>query len=297
MFDPAAAVAKPPRFVLVRKGSAYDEDALVLLLDELSRGSDIVFDMILDVLDRQDIDVSLQSVAWATGNFPPSTARSEALRDRFALWFWVRQGMPDVSAVIMAHATNMHSLLSVGDMPTWTEVEEVRKAVPGRKAIKVCDEILTLLSQEASKAGLEVNNRRITQWFNLLYRTNVWKYGTADFNVSHPEASKVLSWAWAATDEQKATEWQKIAGCVVDIVGVAINELKQKTLEQVKEMLKRTAGQPRSQLAIALGEIVAEGKREIESLNIHDPRIQQALQELEDVFVMITQGKNPFETE
>lgn len=295
MFDPASAIASPPRFVLVRDGSAYDARAKIVIIDEIARASDIVFDLLLDVLDRQDIDVNLQSVVWGTANFAPSSARSEALRDRFALWLWIRQGMSDVSAIIRAHADSMHSLLSVGDMPAWSEVEDVRRADPGKNAIKVCDEILTLLAQEAAKAGLEANNRRITQWFNLLYRTNVWKHGTADFSFSHPDASKVLSWAWANTDETKATEWQKICGCVVDIIGTAINTLKQQTLEQVKLMLARTKNEPRSTLAIALGEIVAEGKREIEALNIKDDRIPKALQELEDVFVKITQGQDPFE--
>jgi MoxR-like ATPase len=297
MFDPSQAIANPPRFVLVRDDTAFDPNAKILVLDEFGRASDIVFDIVLDATDRRDIPSDQVPVVWGTSNFAPTSARTEALRDRFALWHWIHPGSPDVSAIIMAHAQNLHRPLEIGDMPTWKQVEEIRNADPGEHAIKICDEILTLLSQEAAKAGLNPNPRRVKQWFRLLYRTNVLLHGTADFNFSHAQASKVLTWAWANTDEGKASDWSKIAGCVVDIIGTAINELKSRTLEQVKNMMQRTKNEPRSKLAIALGEIVADGKREIESLGIQDARIQAALDEIEAVFVQVTQGKNPFESD
>lgn len=295
MFDPQAAISNPPRFVLVRDGTPYDSRARIVILDEYFRSSDIVFDMGLDVLDRRDINMDDVPVVWCTSNFAPTSARTEALRDRIGEWVWLRPGNYDVAAIIMAHANSMHNTLDAGNMPDWKTVQDVRSADPGRNAIKVCTEILTLLAQEASKAGLIPNPRRIRQWFRLLYRTNVYLQGFADFNFSHTDANKVLTWAWACTDESKSAEWAKIAGCVVDIIGTAINELKSKTLEQVKSILAKTSGKAQSQVTIALGEIITEGKSEIEALGINDARIKQALDELEQVFVLIAQGKNPFE--
>ncbi len=297
MFDPVAALANPPRFVIVRTDTAFDPNAKILVLDEFGRASDIVFDIVLDATDRRDIPADNVPVVWGTSNFAPTTARTEALRDRFALWHWIHPGSPDITAIINAHAQNLHRPLEIGDMPTWEQVVEIRNADPGKKAIKVCDEILTLLAQEAAKAGLNPNPRRVKQWFRLLFRTNVLMQGVADFTYSHVEASKVLTWAWANTDEQKSADWAKIAGCVVDIIGTAINELKARTLEQVKNMMNKTRDEPRSKLAIALGEIVADGKREIESIGVDDPRIKSALNELEAVFVQITRGENPFESD
>jgi MoxR-like ATPase len=295
VMDPNAALSNPPRFVLVRDGTPYDSRVRIAILDEWFRASDIVFDLGLDVCDRRDIHMDDVPVVWVTSNFSATSARTEALRDRFAEWVWLRPGHFDVSAIIHAHAASMHDTLDAGAMPDWKTVQDVRSATPGPKAIKVCTEILTLLAQEASKAGLIPNPRRIRQWFRLIYRTNVYLQGTADFTFSHEDASKVLSWAWACTDESKAAEWSRIAGCVVDIIGTAINELKTKTLEQVKNILAKTSGQAQSQVTIALGEIITEGKSEIEALGIPDPRVKQALDELEVVFVQIAQGKNPFE--
>lgn len=295
MFDPQQAIADPPKFVLVRDGTPYDPRAKAVLFDEWFRGSDIIFDMGLDVLDRRDIHPDLMPVVIATSNFAPTSARTEALRDRFALWVWIRPGVCNVSAIINAHAHSMHSPLDAGTMPNWDQIQEVRRAEPGPHAIKVCEDILTLLAQEAAKASQTPNPRRVRQWFRLLYRTNVWFQGKADFSSSHPEASKVLSWAWACTDESKAADWAKIAGCVVDIIGTAINELKARTLEQVKIMYQKTKSESRTTMATELGEIVTEGKREIESLGIKDKRIDQAIKELEDVFAQIVVGKNPFE--
>lgn len=296
VFDPQAAIANPPKFVLVRDGTPYDPRARIIILDEWFRASDIVFDLGLDVLDRRDISMDDIPVVVATSNFAPTSARTEALRDRFAIWLWIHPGTCNVSAIVDAHAHSMHSPLDAGNMPDWKTVQEVRRADPGKHAIKVCQEILSLLAQEAAKAGLTPNPRRVRQWFRLLYRTNVFFQGNADFNFSHEEASKVLTWSWACTDEQTAATWTKISSCVVDIIGTAISELKKSILEQVKLMYLKTKGENRSTMATELGEIITNGKREIESLGVKDARIDKALKELEDVFVQIVQGKNPFES-
>jgi hypothetical protein len=297
VFDPQAAISNPPRFVLVRDNTPYDTRARVVLMDEFPRASDILFDLGLDVLDRRDINQDDVPVVWSMANFAPTSARSEALRDRFSQWVWLRTGMPDVAAIINAHANSMHDPLDAGKMPDWETVQDVRRADPGKNAIRVCTEILSLLAQEASKAGFHPNPRRVRQWFRLLYRMNVYLHGTADFSFSHEDASKVLQWAWANTDESKAAEWAKIAGCVVDIIGTVIEELKNKTLAQVKQIIQTNQGKSQSQVMVVLGEIITEGKSEIEALEIPDPRIKKALDELEKVFVQIAQGKNPFESQ
>jgi hypothetical protein len=119
--------------------------------------------------------------------------------------------------------------------------------------------------------------------------------GEADFNSLESDATKCLTWAWMNTDEAKANEWAKIASCVVDIVGSAVDELKRKTLEQVKLLLNQNQSIPRSKLAIELGKIIEDGKDEIEHLGSGDKRIKKALDDLEAVFVTIARGGNPFE--
>jgi len=295
VFDPQAALGNPARFVLVRKNTVFDPDAKIVIADEFTRPSDPVFDILIDALNRKDIPQKDAPVFWGTANFATTSARSEALRDRIGLIPWIRPGVIDVRAVVDAHAHSMYEELEIGDFPTWKEVLEVRNADPGDHAIEVCKEILELLAQEAAKAGLAVNPRRATQWFNILFHINVLLTGKADFDSLEGDACKCLTWAWANTDETKAAEWQKIASCVVDIIGTAISELKGKTLDKVRMLMSKTGSNaPRAKLAVELGEIIQDGQKELEQLGSKDKRIKQALEELESVFVRIARGEDPF---
>lgn len=295
MFDPQAAISNPPRFELVRTNTAYDPKAHLIIMDELGRPSEVVFDLVIDVLDRRDISIEDAPVVWGTSNFSPTSARQEALRDRIGLWVWIRPGVVDVRSIVNAHAHSLNSLLDIGDFPTWKEIVEVRKADPGPHAIDVCSDLLELLASEAGKAGFEVNPRRTKQWFKILYRTNMYLTGQADFNSLEDDAVKCMIWAWVNTDESKATEWAKIATCVVDIVGTAVSELKSKTLDKVRMLMTKTqAGSSRSALAVELGKIITDGQKEIETLGSDDKRIKKALKDLEEVFVRIARGEDPF---
>jgi len=295
MFDPQAAIANPPRFVLQREGTLFDPNGKIIIADEIGRPSDIVFDILIDGLNRKDIPAKDVPVIWGTSNFAMTSARSEALRDRIGLWAWFHPKSVDIGAVVNAHANAIYQELEIDDFPTWDIVQDVRSADPGKHALSACREIIELLAQEAAKASLEVNARRATQWFDILFRTNVLMTGKADFSSLEPEASKCLTWAWVNTDETKANEWAKIATCVVDIVGTAVDELKRNVLDKVKTILRNPQGNTsRSGQMIEFGRIIQEGKREIESLGSKDKRVKEALDDLEATFVRIARGEDPF---
>lgn len=79
-----------------------------------------------------------------------------------------------------------------------------------------------------------------------------------------------------------------------DIIGSAIEAMKSNTLEHVKDLMASNKYKSHAKMAVALGEIIAEGKSDIASLNIKDPRIDAALSELEDVFAKVARGEDPF---
>ena len=100
-YDPAALLNG--RLERVVAGTPYDPTARVSILDEVFRANEVVFDTMLDVLDRLDAKPAQAPVAWATANFVAQGERVEALLDRIALWLWISPDAMDVAAIVGAH--------------------------------------------------------------------------------------------------------------------------------------------------------------------------------------------------
>lgn len=298
--DPAIAMNEG-KIVPVRTGTVYDPDAKVIILDELGRPMDPVFDILLDALDRQDVDPEHAPVCIGTTNFMPKSERVQAVLDRIPFWNWVQPGALDVDGIVGAQLDATGSRLSVVDsLPSWQDVEAVRAARPGPAAraavIGACNQIAS--EANAAQGGMfQVNPRRLTQWQSVLYRTSVFYYGTEDFITVHPKAKAVLKWCWPTTSLQMWTAWNEIANAAADPIKSAVNGMWQMTYEQVQLMRKNNNDPTR--LAFELGKLQTEFKRNMRDLvadNLEfkgDPRVAEALQKSMDLFSQMVNGEDP----
>jgi MoxR-like ATPase len=146
--DPAPLLAG--RLEPVTSGTPYGPGCRLAILDEVFRANEMMFDALLDVLDRQDAAPGHPDSVWTTANFVAAGERVEALRDRFALWLWLSPDTLDVSELVGTHlsANGQGSLMVSGVIPDWQTLEDTRRARPPcpqsrfRSTHRVCKSIV-----------------------------------------------------------------------------------------------------------------------------------------------------------
>ena len=297
MPDPAKLLASPPTIEYMKSGTVYDLDARAIILDEIGRPMDAIFDILLDPLNRVDIDPDDAPVVWGTTNFMPSSDRTEALRDRIAMWIWVNPGQINVGDIVAAHLDGLGNGLQIdGKLPTWKEIEEIKKARPGNKARSAVSDLIEMISQEASQSGYVVHPRRISQWSRILFRTGMYWTGSDDFDVVPKQASKVLQYCWPTLSQEEWNSWREIAEVAGDPVGTAINEVLSMSYNRFKQV-RDAGGSGRAAASIQLGEALANAQRSLNDIGVEDPRIEEAMSQLTMAFASVVRGEDPIEME
>lgn len=302
--DIAKLLSETPVFELVKDGSIYDPNAKCIILDELFRAMDTSYDIVLDALDRQDINADDAPVAFATSNFTATSERTEALRDRIGLWVWLPDEALDVKAIVMNQLQSLGVGLELTDhIPTYADIQRVRAARPGKDAIQCIAETIETLAAEAEKgltddnnnvvARFEVNPRRLDQWGRILFRMGYWLTGDDNFSVVPDQAKKCLRWAWPLTDERQAQHWAAVVGAIADPVDGAIQALMNECYKKFRDVSDRKLSP--SAAAVEFGKVMTEGMQNITSLGIEDARIDQAINDLTNVYGKFVRGENPFE--
>lgn len=299
--DPAEAIATPPRIVYNRDGTFYDPLAMIIGADETYRPSDVIFDKLLDVLNRMDIDPDKAPVVIGTSNFASSTERTEALRDRFGMWYFVQPGHIDPRAVSRAHLMAMgggHTgrLLTPGHIPTWADVVEARNAEPGPKAMDAIDQLVEDLCSEAAQAGIDINNnRRIEQWDNILFRMGYLYSGkNRDFDAVPIEASKLLKYCYPTPDVKEWQKWSEVCHVISDVVGAAIQAALNTTYAKLVEVRKNNKNDTAA-MSLKLGKAMQDGQNSLLRLGKDDPRIKQALDKMFQAYTKVVRGEDPME--
>lgn len=305
-----------PQYVLKRENSAYHPGAHAIILDEVGRPMDVVFDILIDVLDRKDIPRDQAPVIFATSNFMPTSSRTDAMRSRFALWPWVQ---PDTnilpSQIARAHLSDTVLELTIGNnLPTLEEIKKVHAMKPGEKSIVAVGKVVDELAKLAKKGFREVdtnntqttrvvaknfptNNRRYVQWSLILYYTSAYFHGNPNFDEVHPKALEAIKWAYPLTDETMASQWAQICGGVQDPVDAALASILRTVYVQFRNGRDELKNGKKSkmQVSVELGESIAKAKKTIEDLNIpEDSRVNNAFSEMSQRFSMIVQGQDPF---
>jgi len=302
--DIAKLLSSTPVYELVRDGSIYDPNARCIVLDELFRAMDTSFDIVLDALDRQDVNKNDAPVAIATSNFSATSERTEALRDRFGLWVWLPSEPLDVKAIVANQLDSLGVGLDISDhLPDFNEIMSARLARPGKNAIKAVAEVCEQLANEAQKgltddngnvvASFEVNPRRLDQWGRILFRMTYYLTGDADFTSVSEEAKRCLKWAFPLTDETQANQWAAICTSIADPVEGAVQSLLQASYSKFKDVNDR--GLSKQAASLELGKVLSDGMNNLTSLGVDDPRIDKAISDLTDVYSKFVRGENPFE--
>ena len=297
--DVAAALATPATIEYIVDGTPYDPGARLSIFDEIFRPSDVIFDIFLDLLDRQDVGVDVAPTIWGTSNFIVKSERTEALRDRIALWVWVVPDELDVSAVIDVHMNrDYNTRIEVSNgrtLPTIKEIDAIRKSRPTQNSIDAVTGYLEVLSTESKKGGFSVNPRRLEQWSSIVYRTSVYlNGGDNDFTSVPEDVGGVMKYAYPCFDKDKWIEWQEIASAVSDPVGAAIEVVTRDAYSEFKRVSK--AGGGKYEMAEELGKVMVTAEKNLKKVSKKesDPRVTGALDGLRDCFAALCRGENPF---
>ena len=297
--DPAAALRTPPAIEYNIEGTPYDPNARLSVFDEVFRPSDVIFDIFLDLLDRQDVGIDVAPTIWGTSNFIVKSERTEALRDRIALWVWVVPDELDVTSVIGVHMNRDYNqrleMVNGRPIPTMAEIDAIRKSKPTQNAIDTVTSYLEVLSTESKKGGFRVNPRRLEQWSSIVYRTTMYlNGGDSDFDSIPEDMGIVMKYAYPCFDKNKWIEWQEIASSVADPVAAAIETVTKDAYAEFKRVQRSGGG--KYEMAEELGKVMAKAERNFASVTKkkNDKRVITALDGLRDCFAQLCRGEDPF---
>ena len=310
-YDNELLLSDKPKLVRITEHAITAPGAKIIGIDEWGRANDAVMETFIKGMARKDIPRTEQPVFWMTSNFAPKSERLAAVIDRVALWFWIpKMRIPQslIKAIVEQQAAPGGEVTYGGkvQIPTIQEIEDVRNMQPTAKAVTAVQNLIATLEEEVftqagesnGNAGFSVNPRRITQWSRLLTTVSMWKYGTEDFSSVHPDAVKLLKYAYPLKTLEEAQKWAALTEAVVDVVGTAIASIKADayaSFRQIKQANNSLSA--RSIMAIKLTEEMGKRQREFTEICGDDPRVQDAIQELSRIHAAIVRGENPVELE
>lgn len=286
-YDPAEFLNG--RLVRVVAGTPYAPDCRLAIVDEIGRGNEMLFDALLDTLDRVDRDDA--PPVWATTNFMPQKDRTAALIDRFALWVWVQPDALDIGAVVSAQLAGSRPQVDMSGVPAWDEIQAVRQMTPNAGTRAAVADKLRDLSSKAAAEGRGVHPRRLTQWANIVYRVGAWKTGQADFQTIPDEAIKPLRYAWPALTAEESASWAQIAGSVIDAVGAAIESALAQVLAKMRELSAAPASQ-RPALVMGVAQLMQSTQTTLAHLAGSDnERVQKAIGDMNSWLALAARGE------
>jgi hypothetical protein len=274
MIDPEAAF-KNGEYVKNLENTPYNPKFEAVMLDEVARGSDPMFDVFLDILDRQDVDCVFDAnFVISTANFAIEGERTEALNDRIGLWIYLPYEAVDPVEFMANYTPNQKPEL-LHDLPTWDQIVVARKMKPGKDARAAVSLLVVSLFEAAMAQGHRVNRRTMTQWADLLYRYSFLLTGDSNFREVPKRAAGMLRYAWAAFTENEADEWQAIVNEIVDLVGTAIGEVMQAAQGRFVEMSKANEVE-RIEMMLPLGSFLTEQMEGLQKVGKGNPAVDDA---------------------
>lgn len=281
-----ALIINEGRMERIVKGSAYDPDAHIVILDEFARGNEPLNDALIHATDQKDIPVAERPVFWGTSNFPLKGERAGALVDRFGLWVYIK---PDMNIADMTRSHLLNGSDSDPDFvqgfPTWDQIVEIRKSVPSENAIKAITAVIEALADEIRKDGkFSLNPRRVTQWCALLHTVSTFYYGSPDYATVHPKAVGMLRFAYPCLTQEAANAWAKLASSVADNVGAAIEAIYSVAKAKIDQALAAPSPEEKTRLVAGLGMTLKEAADEMRRIGGGDPRVKEFLMQLNMMF-------------
>ena len=283
-YDPQQLL-KTGNLVLNVKGTAYDPEARVIILDEIWRSNDLVFAALIHATSDKMRNPLELPVFWATSNSVGASERVEALRDRFGMWAFLKP-KTDVDAIVKSQFDTSAPTWGKS-IPSWEECLKIRRENPSKKAISSISSVLTTLGNEAMANQMPINPRRITQWSEILARLSIFETGTSDFEQCSNIARNALRWAYPCVNQEMYDKWQKIVAVVTtDQVGEAIESFRGLAKQKFDKIVQSTTN--KADLLMELGRSMGEAQTEIKKIGGSDPRVETVLKELNQIFQTAT---------
>lgn len=290
-YDPAALL-NTGEMKRVMDNTPYNPHIRGFVLDEIARGSEVMFDALLDVLDRQDVtSIYDQAFCLATANFTIEGERANALKDRFALWVYLPNEAVDIDRFCDSYIPGQRPTLAQ-PLPQWADIEKARAAVPGPNARAAIKNLLKGLEEAAAAQDgfmLGGNNRRLGQWFDLLYRVGVLVSGDPDFAEVPERAAALLRYAWPCQTEAEAGQWAAIVNEIVDLVGTAIEEIMGAAFAKFSQ-INGASDIEKADMLIPLGEFMVSAQAQLRKIGGKNTKVDAACNTLKDWYQMACRG-------
>jgi MoxR-like ATPase len=289
-YDPAQILNG--KLVRITEGTPYATGAHVVVLDEVWRTSDVIFDILIHAIARKRGDQTTNPVFWGTSNFVGKAERTAALRDRFGFWLHLSPTL-DVRGIALAHLNNGAKGIDPSwgaDVPSWDECVRIHRCHPTERAADAVVSLIETLAAEAEAEKMELNPRRIVQWQNILFRNSVFATGTEDFEVVPDSVSKLLGYAYPAVTSQDALKWRQIATSIVDQLGAQIEAYRTIAYEKLRAVASTSSITDKTERIGVLGQTLSEAQSELTRLGKNDPRAIKAIMELTQWFQAAVKG-------
>lgn len=284
-------------FTRVVSHTAMDPKNRIIVFDEFPRGSDPLYDACLHVFDRKDIAPNLRPTIWCTANFAPTDERTEALRDRIALWVHFSVSVSPEMARDMLEAyrysyTTGNKLALPRVMPTWAEISAVRALSPGPKAHKAISEFIISVIDEIAQPPdpLQANPRHLRQWYDTLFRYTAFLKGNDNFTDLGAASKKMIRYLWVQPTKEEWEKWgRKIKG-MADLVGSLIQAVMTRAVNQINDKIaEKTSGKgDQAGQVMQVTRIIQAAQKELsEKGGATEPRIVQANQDLQNMIMAV----------
>jgi hypothetical protein len=261
----------------------------------LFRTNDIVFDAFIHVTESKTRPRLSMPVFWATANHVAEYDRVEALRDRFALWMYLKVGKPDVKNIVKTHLDNGVMLEDPSwkaEFPTWQDCMDIRKSKPGKDQVNLIADFVNAVAKESYNCGFEINPRRIVQWSSILYCYSMYIKGVANFDEIPHEAMVILSYAYPNINAEKAASWKKAVMALVDKAGAALSEVVANIKTNLEKLVSEKPQYTREKYIAASQHAVEVARADLDAIK-NDPRADKLKEDLAQWASAIQLGGTP----
>jgi hypothetical protein len=286
------ALINSGEFKRILDGTPYDPCVMAVILDEVARLSDIAYDLLIHATN--DYIRPIRPVFWGTSNFSTKGVRTEAFRDRFALNYYPTLQMDRQTVEQVVTSTDISTWHF--SLPTQEEIAEVRSWAGSENAIKAVAQTVAMLfrniteTEDGKRFCGGLNPRRVEAWKEILLRTSMYFYHSNDFTTVHPEAAKMLRFAYPVQDKAEYMQWCAVAGTVTDPAGTAIESIRAAAYEKMTGLSKVSNANERQSRMVELGQIKAQAETELAQF-VGDARATEAIADLQEMFIRFARGE------
>lgn len=240
------AYFKGKGLVKVVSGTPYEVGIQATLLDEAGRGNNPVFDIILDIADRRDIPRDERHPVIITTNFMPTDERTRAMRDRFPIWLHLPEPSDfDTDAIIDSQSVPGGPRTDISGSPSLVDALRYRAMLPSANAVTAVKGIIRELMAAGKTEGFNLNPRRVTQWYNILFHVSAWRYDSNDFDTVHPLALEILGYCWPAMTADEADRFNQFAMSTINRGQAAADRCKARIFKALDALVNARQKTPR----------------------------------------------------